>query len=250
MFFLLVLVGVVLFLFYISAPRPISGVVLYFANIGSGKTTFLAKIAITELKKMREGKSKYKQIVSNALISGVFYVPDIRSLLKKGAMQNTLILVDEGSIDYNNRKMNLTEAEIRYFKLIRHYQSDLVVVSQSHDDIDVTLRRLYTQIYLMKYLPFCTLIMPIKKKVGIDEMTKQIIDEYYFSWPFSWRLFYRPVWFKYFNSWWIPPDVPIVNFELEEFKKCKQPDYVSPKTFLGFWNKRQGPPRSGGSLSD
>jgi len=214
-----------------------SGIVLYFANIGTGKTTYLSKLAIQEQKRIAKGKSKYSHVISNALISGVMYEPDLRKLLKAGAMQKTLILVDEGSIVYNNRKMNMTESEIQYFKLIRHYSSTCIVLSQSYDDIDVTLRRLYTEIYLMRYLPFFTLIQPIKKKVGIDEVSKQIIDEYKFKWFFSWRLFFRPVYFKYFNSWWIPENVDIYDFELEYFKEKIQPKY-QPKKFLG-WLKEK-----------
>jgi len=218
-------------MFWTSRPRKQSGIILYFANIGTGKTTYLSKLAIQEQKLIAKGKSKYTHIVSNAIISGVTYIPDIRKLLKKGAMSKTLILVDEGSIVYNNRQMNLSELEIQYFKLIRHYSSTCIVLSQSYNDIDVTLRRLYTEVYLMRYLPFFTLIQPITKKVGIDEVSKQIIDEYMFKWFFSWRLFLRPLYFKYFNSWWIPEDVDIIDFELEEFKNKLQPKYKRKKYF-------------------
>ena len=231
MVFFCIVILVLTLLFYISAPGKQSGIILYFANIGTGKTTYLSKLAIQEQRLILKGKSKYTHIISNALISGVIYQPDLRKLLKNGAMQRTLILVDEGSIVYNNRQMNLTGLEIQYFKLIRHYSSTCIVLSQSYDDIDVTLRRLYTEIYLMRYLPFFTLIQPIKKKVGIDEMSKQIIDEYQFRWFFSWRLFLRPLYFKYFNSWWIPHDVDIIDFELEEFKNKLQPQYKHKKWF-------------------
>jgi len=221
MFFIIVIL-IIWFLFWISSPNKKPGVILYFANIGTGKTTFLSKIAIREQKRMRKGKSKYKYILSNALISGVSYVEDIRKLMKQGAIQDTLLLIDEGSIVYNNRKMNLTEIEILWFKLIRHYGCSTIVLSQSYDDIDVTLRRLYTQIYVMKWLPFFTLIKPIKKIVDIDDMSKQIIDAYKFKWLFSYRLFLRPLYFKFFNSWWIPSDIPILDLSKIE----KQPEYV------------------------
>lgn len=227
MLIIITIMIIVILLFVISRPKETSGITLYFANIGTGKTTYLAKIAQKELKKMKKGKSKYKHIVSNALISGVTYVPDIRKLLKVGAMQHCLILVDEGSIVYNNRKMNLTDMEIQYFKLIRHYTSSLVVLSQSHDDVDVTLRRLYTSINILKWLPFITLIMPITKSVGIDELTKQITDQYSFKSIFSWSFFFRPMYFKYFNSWWIPSDVDIL--ELSQFEKIKEYEKLKVK---------------------
>jgi hypothetical protein len=207
--FFIILTLLFLYLSKISAPCYTEGVTLIFANIGTGKTTLITKIAIDEQKKIAKGKSKYKYIVSNAQISGVTYVSDIRSLLKKGALRDTLILIDEGSIEYNNRKMNLTDLEILYLKLIRHYHCGITVLSQSYDDIDVTLRRLYTKLYILRKLPFFTLIQPIKKKVGIDEQTKQIIDQYRFEWFFSWRLFCRPKYYKYFDSWWVPENVEV-----------------------------------------
>lgn len=200
---------IIVYLFYINRPKSPNGVILYFANVGSGKTTLLSRYAQKELKKIAKGKSKFTSIVSNSQISGVTYIEDIRGMLKKGAFQNTLLLIDEASIIYNNRKLNMTETEIQFFKLIRHYKCACVVVSQSYNDIDVTLRRLYTQIYLLNYMPLYTLIRPIKKVVGIDEMTHDIVDMYKFKNIFSWRLLARPVYFKFFNSWWIPSDVKI-----------------------------------------
>jgi hypothetical protein len=209
MIFFIIITLLFIYLSKISKPCYTNGVTLIFANIGTGKTTLLSKIATEELKKIQKGKSKYKYIVSNAQIKGVTYISDIRKLLKAGAFAETLILIDEGSIEYNNRKMNLADAEIQYLKLIRHYHSGITILSQSYDDIDVTLRRLYTKLYILRKLPLFTLIQPIKKKVGIDEQTKQIIDQYRFEWFFSWRLFFRPKYYKFFNSWWVPENVEV-----------------------------------------
>lgn len=221
--FIIIAILILTFLFWLNRPSDRGAIVLYFANIGTGKTTFLSKLAIKEQKKIQKGKSRFKHVMSNALISGCIYEPDIRKLLKAGAIANTLILIDEGSIVYNNRKQLMSEAEIQYFKLIRHYSSRLIVVSQSYEDIDITLRRLYSEIYLLNWLPWFTLIRPIKKRVGIDEMSKQIIDEYKFRSIFSWSVFFRPIYFKYFNSWWIPDNVDVIDLEMEQFKQKIQP---------------------------
>ena len=219
---LIVIILILIFLFWLNSPKKPTGVVLYFANVGTGKTTLLSKFAYEENKRIAKGKSKYKYIMSNATISGTIHIPDLRAFMKKGAVQDTLILIDEGSIVYNNRKMNLTEAEIQWFKLIRHYRCSTIVVSQAYNDIDVTLRRLYTQLYLLNYMPLFTLIRPIKKTVGIDDMTHDIVDKYSFRSPFSWRIFTRPLYFKYFDSWWIPSDVPIHDLSQKEIMEYKQ----------------------------
>lgn len=213
-----------------NRQKPPTGVILFFANIGSGKTTLLTKYAQNELKRIQKGKSKYKYVVSNAQISGVTFVEDIRGMIKKGALKDTLILIEEASIIYNNRKMNMTEQEIQYFKLIRHYNSCCVAVSQAYNDIDVTLRRLYTRIYLLNYLPIFTLIRPIKKTVGIDDITHDICDMYQFKNIFTWRLLARPVYFKFFNSWWIPKNVPIHSYE--EYEIIPYPEQKKRITFI------------------
>ena len=45
-------------------------VVGYFGLPGSGKTTFLTRIAQKELKRMKKGKSKYKHILTNFYCDG------------------------------------------------------------------------------------------------------------------------------------------------------------------------------------
>lgn len=204
------------FLLFAFRPKEPNGIVLYFANVGTGKTTFLAKIAQKEIKRIRKGKSRFKYIASNAQIEGTRYIPDLRAIMKSGAMPDTLLLIDEASIEYNNKKQNLNDIELQIFKLIRHYNMTAIVVSQSYNDIDVTLRRLYTEIYLLNYLPWFTMIRPIKKYVGIDDATHDIVDMYKFRFFFSYRFFLRPKYFKYFNSWWIPSHIHL--HDLEDFK--------------------------------
>lgn len=191
--------------------------VLIFANIGAGKTTLLARYAQRELKKIKKGKSKYKYVISNTPISGVTYIPKIRKLLQNSCPENTLILVDEAGIVWNNRKMKITDEEIEYIKLIRHYQSKIIAISQSHEDVDITIRRLYTNIYLLnKVLPI-TLLRPIKKYVTIDKETEQIVDGYKFKFINSWGVLYRRRYYNYFDTYW-KPDNNKVHPDFSEYK--------------------------------
>lgn len=176
--------------------------VLIFANIGAGKTTLLARYAQRELKKIKKGKSKFLHVISNTPVAGCIYVPDIRKLLQTGAPEKTLFLVDEAGIVYNNRKMKITDPEIEYLKLIRHYDSKMICISQSYEDVDITIRRIYTSMFILNKLPWVTLIRPIKKYVTIDKETEQIIDGYKFRTIFSWGLIFRPKYFKFFDTKW------------------------------------------------
>jgi len=187
-------------------------IVLIFANIGSGKTTLLAKIAQDELRRIKKGVSSYIDIVSNVHIKGVKYVPDIRELLKQGMLIDTLILLDEGSIVYNNRAMNLTKMEIEEFKLIRHYECSLVVLSQDFEDIDITLRRLYTQIFILKNIGNVINMKKVKKFITIDEETQSFVNGYeYTSFLFGNTFIYRPFYYHLFDSYTTPDYIPLLN---------------------------------------
>jgi hypothetical protein len=185
---------------------------LIFANKGAGKTTLLAKLAQKELKKIKKGKSKYDVVLSNAPIEGVYYTSDLRAILKVFAVENVLILLEEGGSVYNNRKMNMTDREIQFIKLSRHYITDFIIVSQA-DDIDLTIRRVYDDMSFLSRLPLVSLERPIHKYVMIDDMTHQIVDGYRWCSVLSWRFTFRPRWYQYFNTYWRPSDVPIFNIK-------------------------------------
>lgn len=208
--------------------------VLIFANIGAGKTTLLARYAQRELKKIKKGKSKYKYVISNTPISGVTYIPKIRKLLQNSCPENTLILVDEAGIVWNNRKMKITDEEIEYIKLIRHYQSKIIAISQSHEDVDITIRRLYTNIYLLnKVLPI-TLLRPIKKYVTIDKETEQIVDGYKFRFINSWGILYRRRYYNCFDTYW-KPDNNKVHPDFSEYKVVE----YNKKKFMEIRNRKE-----------
>lgn len=187
---------------------------LYFANKGTGKTTILAKLARKELKRISKGKSKYDYVISNTDIVGVRYIEDIRSIIKIGCLQKCYILIDEGSVVYNNndtKDMAITWQEKRFYKLERHLLSKVVIVSQAFDDINITLRRLYDNMFLLKRLPFFTLIKPVYKYIDIDELSHQMVDMYKFKSIFSYRFILRCLYFKWFDSFWLPSDITIYN---------------------------------------
>lgn len=198
---MIIIIIILILLFLIFFNRPTDGqVVLIFANIGAGKTTLLARYAQRELKKIKKGKSKFETIISNTPISGCLYVPNIRSLLQVSAPEKTLFLIDEAGIVWNNRKMKISDKEIEYIKLIRHYDSKMVCISQSYDDVDITIRRIYTSMYLLNKIGFLTIIRPIRKYVTIDSETEQIIDGYKFKTIFSYGYLFRPLYYKYFDT--------------------------------------------------
>lgn len=190
---------------------------LVFANVGTGKTTYLAKLAHS-----KRNIKKYDKIFSNVPIEGCYQF-DVRDLGKLH-IENALLLIDEGAIVLDNN-VKLPEREKTFYRLHRHYNCDIVVVSQSFEDINIVVRRLYTSMYIMKrslFFPWLSYTRLISKKIGIDEVSKQIIDFYDFI-PFSRRYFRRSKYYKYFDSY----DKP----QLQEFepKLWIEPKEEEPK---------------------
>lgn len=91
-----------------------------------------------------------------------------------------------------------------FYKYHRHYKVSVDVFSQSYEDMDVTLRRLAQNFYVVRrsLVPFCIVARRIRRKVGVDEQTKQIADLYSMGLPVldTKRIFSPPLW-KLFNSY-------------------------------------------------
>jgi len=183
---------------------------IYFGVPGSGKTTLAAKIVMENLKK---GVLTY----SNVPIKGslLYDASQIGSIDISGGE----MVIDEASIQFNNRKFKtLPQQTIEWFKLSRHYGiKNIHVFSQSYDDMDITLRRLADEIYVVKrsLLPFTFVIRRIKVKVGIDQDTHQIMDQYFFQF-----LGIKPYlgyhYWHMFDSW-DAPDLPRVSWYYSSF---------------------------------
>lgn len=168
---------------------------LYFANPGAGKTTYLSRIAqkynkptalSTMLNKITRGKLKEKRkydcVYCNVPIYNT-YMFDVDKDLGVKHIERSLLLIDEGAIVLDNR-VPLTEEQKTFLRLHRHYKVDIICVSQSWEDINIVVRRLYDRIYLMNktWLGHLTTIRKIKKMIQISE-EGQIQDMYRFSFP-------------------------------------------------------------------
>jgi len=196
---------------------------VYFGVPGSGKTTFAAYLA----KKARKesiiiklckrfpcrftnwilgGKHWKRQmrVYSNVPIKGTYKV-DCRKDIGVYMIEDGKLIVDEAGVDFNSRNYkNLPQHAIKWFKYHRHYGMSVDVFSQSHEDMDVTLRRLAQNFFVVKksLIPFFIVIRRIRRKVGIDENTHQIVDAYSFGLPIidTQRVFCPPLW-KLFNTY-------------------------------------------------
>lgn len=180
---------------------------VYFGVPGAGKTTLCAWLTRKDLK-------RGLRVFSNVPIIGAFRM-DPKEDIGIWDMSDSRIIIDEASIDYNNRNFkSLGQHAIKFFKLHRHYHTAIDVFSQSYDDMDITLRRLARRLYVVKpgILPWFIHIKRITKKIDVDERTKQIIDAYDFV-PFATRIIFSPPLWKMFDSW-SAPYLPYKQFDV------------------------------------
>lgn len=204
-------------------PRHPLQLNVYFGVPGSGKTTFAAYLAKQAQKesivikacrrwpcwltnRILNGKhwKRRMKVWSNVPINGCYRV-DARNDIGNYLIEDGKLIIDEAGVEFNSRKYkSFPEAAIYWFKFHRHYGVSVDVFSQSHEDMDVTLRRLAQNFYVVKksLIPFFIVIRRIRRKVGIDDTTHQIVDAYSFDLPVlgTRRIFCPPLW-KMFNTY-------------------------------------------------
>lgn len=221
-----VFIGLVYFLVFLRSflcpPHP-HVLNVYFGVPGSGKTTFAAYLTkwalhenpIIRFYRLNQNfltlsilRSKYLKrripVYSNVPITGAFKL-DPKEDIGKYMIENAKVIIDEAGIEYNNRNFKSFPQEAIYFyKYHRHYKTSVDVFSQSYEDMDVTLRRLAQNFYVVRrsLVPFCIVARRIRRRVGVDEQTRQIADLYDMGLPVfdTKRIFSPPLW-KLFNSY-------------------------------------------------
>jgi hypothetical protein len=111
------------------------------------------------------------------------------------------VIIDEAGIEYNNRAFKeFSDKSLYFFKYHRHYRLAIDLFSQGLD-CDKKIRDLAQRLYVVKksLIPFFVYRRRIAKKVGINELTKEIIDEYYFV-PLSRKYIFSPPLWHMFNT--------------------------------------------------
>lgn len=182
---------------------------VFFGSPGAGKSTHAAMIA-------RRAIKKGFKVYCNFYVEGAIEIDPIEDL-GVFKVNNGIVLLDEAGIFANNRKFKLLpHTFVEFFKLYRHFHiKDIYVYSQAPDDMDITIRRLSTEFYLLhkSLIPQFSYTKRIARIIGvIDPVTKQITDGYKYV-PLSTRHFFRPFYYKYFDSW-STPNLPDKDFKI------------------------------------
>lgn len=180
----------------------------YFGVMGAGKTTVAVALA---RKALKQGKKVFCNFPVKDTYS--YNVADLGVHL----IEDALIIIDEAGIEFNNRFFrSMPKEAISFFKYSRQYRCDIVVLSQCHEDTDITIRRLANRFFWVKKSIFgFTRVVSLHRQLYIDDKTQQLT--YGFK-PLSifdnifCKYYYRPKYYKHFNSWQ-PPALSKKKFE-------------------------------------
>lgn len=174
---------------------------MIFGKKGSGKTTLLTKIALSDLKK---GKIVYSTIPIPG--TRLFNVKDVGfRQFEEGAT----VLIDEVGMIWDNRDFKSFKPEVRdYFKLQRQYKNKVVLFSQTFD-IDLKLRNLTDEMWLLGNVArIFSIQRKITKKITISNASNNsrgvsdLVDEYKFVGIFGGiKITFIPRYIAFFNSY-------------------------------------------------
>ena len=179
---------------------------LVFGKKGSGKSTYLVKLAKQYLK--RKKRWNIYTNMDELFIPGVRHF-DIKHLGDFVPEADSLLLLDEVGMIWDNRDYKTFRPEVRdFFKLQRHYHVTVYMASQTFD-VDKKLRDLCDGMFLhSNFMRVFTLGRRITRQVVITESTSEAesrISEDLKILPFwNWTLTYIPKYAKYFDSHSIP----------------------------------------------
>lgn len=183
---------------------------LVFGKKGSGKSTFLVKVAIRYLKK---GYTVYTNM-DDCMIPGVRWF-DVDMLGEFVPESDSLLLIDEVGMIWDSRDFKKFKPTVRdFFKLQRHYHVVCYLASQTFD-IDKKLRDLTdSMILFVNVFNVFSIGKTITKKIVLTESTSEaesrIAENLRFKPIWDWKFTFIPKYTKYFNSFKVPelPELP------------------------------------------
>lgn len=212
LFFLILLLFGSLFAFNLFTRRYLNPYRLYlvFGKKGSGKSTYLVKLAKRYAKK---GWSIYTNM-PDMNISGARII-DIDQLGDYVPCEDSVLLLDEVGMVWDARNFKNFKPSVRdFFKLQRHYRCIVYMASQTFD-VDKKLRDLCDGMFLHEN--FCrvfSLGRRISKKITLTEPTgdaeSRIAESLKFKPFWNSTLTLIPKYSRYFDSHIIPqlPELP------------------------------------------
>ena len=217
-----VLLGFLVFciVFHFLTRKYINPYKLYFflGKKGSGKSTVLTKIRLTEQK-------RGKKVFSNADVPGTYYFDPRSDLGKYAVPVGSVIVIDEVSTYWDNRKWkSMEDYIITWFRYQRQYKLTVYLFSQTFD-VDVKIRNLADEMYLVrKKFRVFSIARRIDKNItiknGSAEAPSTLAEDFEFVSllaPNAIKITFIPHWTKYFESF-NPPHLPHKDYTQRDGK--------------------------------
>lgn len=177
----------------------------YFGVPGVGKTTTLVK-------EYRKNRKKYKNIYTvNVDIKGCKRIT--KEDFRKYQFEDSLILWDEITIDYDNRDFkNFTKEDKESWLLHRHMGLDIIYATQNYENVDkkikdITLELWYMSKSVVPIISEFTTCKKIYRTININENTSELTLGYRFCnllesfFVSNFKIIFRRKYYKYFDSW-------------------------------------------------
>lgn len=224
--YLLILAGTVFIGDFITSRSLINRYKMYgiFGKPGSGKSTYLTKIAYQQSKRgwqvyTDDNSCKIPEVkhFDSMDFKAGKWLPDGRKgqlwvdgTINKENRDIVLIFDEIGSL-YNNRdfKNNLTPETLKWWKEHRHKRVKVYYGSQSYKDMDLKIRQLSDQLFIIKrgVLKNFSVAKPIYINFDIvnnensDNSGGQIVEQYKYDLPIFWKFILLKKWIKKFDSY-------------------------------------------------
>jgi hypothetical protein len=188
---------------------------------GAGKSTFLALMARKHLKKGIQCYSNYH--IDGCKKLNVQY--DLGNVL----IENGCMLIDESGREHNARNYHsFSREQYDFYTQHRHYGIDHVYLAvQYWDRLDITIRELVQEIYILEpcFIRSLLKLRKVKVSIGIPEEEYEIKEMFKYKSMFAGGLKYyrkKPS-YKMFNSWTKDLSLQDKEWELWSEWKRKEP---------------------------
>lgn len=179
--------------------------IFVFGKKGAGKSCYMVRQMHRYL---RRGWNVYTDMAD-------IKIPGVRIITVQGLQDfrpepRSLVCLDEVGISMDNRSFKTFPPGLRdFFKYARKMQIVIIMNSQAFD-VDKKVRDTTDSMLLLQSIGalFC-IARPIRRSITLTqpsaEAESRIADMLRFGWVFSWKVYYMPAYFRYFDSKAMPP---------------------------------------------